>query len=97
MLVRVLEGLDSPDRLVHVPAHLLVVDGQRADLALAVDYEEPSQRGPVESVRRILDQHAVAARDVLGDVRQQRDVDLAESALVPGRVLPGQMGEVGVD
>ena len=43
MLVGELEGLDEPERLVDVAADGEVVDGDLAELALAVDDEEAAE------------------------------------------------------
>ena len=44
----------------------------------------------------LLDQDAVVFGDLLGDVRKDRDLHRAETAILAGLLGPGQVGELGV-
>ena len=91
VLVRVLESLHQPQRLVHGPAHGEIVHGDLPQHALVVDDEEAA-----EGVAVVLEVDAVVLGDGVGEVREEGDLQLAQAALRPRGVHPGEVGEVGV-
>lgn len=91
MLFRKLKGVNHPQHLVDIAAKRQVVYDLMPDIALAVDKERATQSD------RIAGQDVVIARDTLGKVRHERVLYVSDSALLDRRVLPGEMGEVGID
>ena len=91
VLLHELERLDQAERLVHRPPNRQIVDRDLAHHAGRIDDEQAAQR---DAVRQ---QHAVVGADPLGQVGEQRILELAEPARLPRRVDPGQVGEVRVD
>ena len=83
--------LNQPEGFIGWPAHGQVVDGDVPELAVSVDDEKAAERNPVA-----VPQDSVVARDLSGDVGQQRDVHRAEATLLARRVDPGQVCKVGV-
>lgn len=78
--VSVLESLDKSQDFVDVSANRQVVVGGVSEDALAVDDESGS--GSDTGIRALGDEGAVDAGDGLGVVCDQRQVDVAKSALV---------------
>ena len=91
VLVCELERVDQPQGLLYTAAHRQIVDLHHADVALTVNDEQAPQRDPCT-----IDQHTIVLRDLLVQVRDQRDLHVAQSSLRPGSVDPSQMGELGV-
>lgn len=92
VLVGELEGLDQADRLLDVAADGEVVDGDLAENTLGVDDEEAAERDAL-----VLDEDAVAARDLGGLVGDEGELQVgAQTALLAGLLNPREMGEVGV-
>ena len=89
--VRVLEGLDETEGLVDAAPHRQVVHGDLAQHLLVVDDEEAAQR-----VAHVLEVDAVVDGDLVRQVGEQRDLQLAQPSLGAGGVDPGQVGEVRV-
>lgn len=95
VLVRKLEGLDEAQHLVDRAPDGQVVDGLLAEGAVGGDDEQAAERDA--GVAALLDQHLVVARDLLGQVGEQRVAGAAQAALVAGRVDPREVREVRVD
>ena len=72
MLVRVLEGLNQAKSFVHTAAHRNVVHGDLTKDAFVIDEKETSEGDAV-----ILEVDAVVLGDLMGEVGEQRDVELA--------------------
>jgi hypothetical protein len=83
VLVGELEGIDETEGLVDAAADGQVVDGDLPQDAVRVDEEQAAQGNAL-----LLDQDAVVLADGVVLVRQQRDVDLAQAALLLRRVGP---------
>ena len=49
-----LEGSDGPEGFLHIASHLLVVDGNWPHYSLAVDNEQSSEGGSIESIFIVL-------------------------------------------
>jgi hypothetical protein len=77
VLVGELEGIDETEGLVDAAADGQVVDGDLPQDAVRVDEEQAAQGNAL-----LLDQDAVVLADGVVLVRQQRDVDLAQAALL---------------
>lgn len=86
-----LEGLYQSKCLVDRSANGQIVDGDLAQILLAVDNEEATEWNA-----RLLVEHAVVASDLHRLVGQQRDGQVAEAALFAWLVDPGKMREVAV-
>ena len=70
VLVRVLEGLDQAERLVHGPADGIVIDLHRSQLRLAIYDKNASKRRPEHRVLRVLDQYVLVTAHFFADVGQ---------------------------
>src|SRR5690606_36141086 len=78
-----LQGLQDPQTLVDVAAHVVVVYHLITYDALWVDDEKTAQGDAFFFI-----QHTVSPGNFLGNVRSQREVDGTEAALVFGRPDP---------
>ena len=90
VLVGELAGLQDAQGLVDRAANRQIVDGGVTDEAFRVDEEEPAEGN------RVIDQHAVRARNVLVKVRDKGKGHRLQTTLAAGRVAPGQVGVLGV-
>jgi len=86
-----LQRIDEAQGFVDIAAEREVVDVCRLHDAGLVD-EEGAAQGDAAG-----QQHAKGACDVLGDVGDHGELDLAEPALIDGRIFPCEVGEVRVD
>ena len=91
MLRVVLEGLKQPQVLAHVPPHSQVVHARVPQDLVVVDEEGPPQGNPG------IVQDPVVRGNLLVNVRDEGDVDGAESSHVFGLEGPPPVDEVGVD
>lgn len=92
VLVGELEGLDETDGLLDVAADGQVVDGDLAEDAVGVDDEETTQSDTL-----LLNQDAVAARDLLGSIGDEGQLQVGAEATLLARLLhPGEVREGGV-
>lgn len=85
VLVCELERVNQAQGLVDAAAHRQIVDGDLAQHAVGVDEEQAAQRNAL-----LFNQHAVVLADGVVLVAQQRDVDLAQAAVLLGCAGPGQ-------
>jgi hypothetical protein len=93
VLLHVLEGLHEAESLIHAAADGSVIVGSLDKHALGVDDEEPAI-----SVAGLLNQHAIFARNGLGQIGHERNVESAtKAALLAGRVDPGQVRVLGIN
>ena len=92
MLVSVLECLDQTQSFIHGSSHWQVVHGDLPEGALVIDDEQASQ-----GVTVLLQIDSIVLGDGVGEVRQERNIQLAQSSLCSWGGHPGQMCEVGVD
>ena len=74
----------------------LIVDGEGAEHALRVDDVGAAHGHTVVLVVLVLHQHVELARNVLGQVGQQREIQLAHAAVLAGRARPGEVSVVRV-
>ena len=87
-----LEGLHETESLLDGAADGQVVHGDLTQDTLGVDNEKTT-----ESNTLLLDQHAIAARDLLRLVSHKGQLEVrAETTLLAGLVGPGQVREVRV-
>ena len=91
VLVSVLEGLDQPQGLIDRPSDGQVVHGDLSEDAFVVDDEEAAK-----GVAVVLEEDPVVLGDGVGEVRQEGNVEPAESALAAGGVHPSQVGEMRI-
>ena len=92
VLLDMLEGLHKTQGLVGVAAHGKVVDAGVAEDAGFVDDESAS-----ECNGAIWSKHAVVLRDLLGKVREHRDLHVTETSLAARLLGVLHVREVGVD
>ena len=97
VLIGVLEGLDKSEDLMHASSYGGIVDLHVSDDALLVDDEKAPKTGTVKLVVLVLYEDAVAPGYLLGDVREEGEVELAHTALVPLGPGPGEVAEGGVN
>jgi len=91
MLVSVLECLDKAQSFIHGSSHWQVVHGDLPEGALVIDDEQASQ-----GVTVLLQIDSIVLGDGVGEVRQERNIQLAQSSLCSWGGHPGQVCEVGV-
>jgi len=75
----------------HAATHWQIVDGDLAQVLLVIDDEQAA-----EGDAGLLIENAIGAGHLHRLVGQQGNVHAAQTALLPGRVDPGQMGELAV-
>lgn len=91
VLVGELEGVNEAEGLVDAAANRQIVDGDLAKDAVGVDEEEAAQSNAL-----LLNQDAVVLANGVVLVRQQRDVDLAQAAVLLRCVGPCEQRVLGV-
>lgn len=91
VLVGELEGLDQSERFVHRTTDGQIVDGDLAHDALRVDDEQAAQ-----SDARLGQQHTVVFGNLLGQIGDNREGNVANATLLARCVHPGQVRKVRV-
>lgn len=91
VLVGILECLDQTQRFIDGPANGQVVDGDLTQDLFVVNDEQSAERNS-----RVFVEHTVVARNLATLVSKKGNVHFAKTALLPRRVHPCQMAEVGV-
>lgn len=91
-----LEGLHQTQHLVHAATHGEVVHGDLLDDTLGIDDEQTTKRHAqilrmMPSMRCYVDENAVLGGNLLGVVADDGDLHVAETALLAGRLDPGEM------
>ena len=89
-----LQCLQHTQGFIDTAADVFVVDHLVANDALRIDDKQTAQGNTL-----IFDQHAVIAAHLVGGIRSQRELDLAQAVLFPRGVDPGPVGvfAVGAD
>lgn len=87
----VLEGLNQPQVFADVPANSQIVDTAVPEDLVVVNDESASQ-GESSVI-----EHSIVRGDLLLDIGNEGDVDVAETSLAAGLMGPSSMDEVGVD
>mmetsp|Transcript_21490 Transcript_21490/g.50932 ORF Transcript_21490/g.50932 Transcript_21490/m.50932 type:complete len:233 (-) Transcript_21490:8-706(-) len=88
---RELRRLQLPIHLVDAAPDRLVVDRKGPDDALRVD-DEGAAHGDAEVLARgILVEHLEIARHFLGDISEEREVELADPSVLAGCTSPGEV------
>lgn len=91
VLLDELEGFDQAQNLVDGSAHGQIINGVLAQDAIGVNDEGAAQRDAL-----LVQQHIVVGRDLLGQIGEERVLQLAHSAVLAVDIAPGEMAEVGV-
>jgi len=91
MGVRILEGLNQTNSLVHRASHGQIIHGDLSQHSGLIDNEETAQR-----MTAGLQVDSVVLADLMRQIGEQWDLHVAQAALLARRVYPGQVGEVRV-
>jgi len=91
-LLRFIKGLNHAESFINIAAKRQVVDGRVLEDVLLVEEEETS-----ESDTFFFDEDTVVTSDILGDVSEEGNLEVVDTALLAGGLAPGLVGEDGVD
>jgi hypothetical protein len=83
ILVRELERINQPQRLIHAPSNRQIIDSDLPHHTMRVDQKQSS-----ESNTLLLNQDAIVFADTVVLVREQWDVNLAQPTIFPTRSCP---------
>lgn len=92
VLFHKLERLNQAQRFVDRAAHRQIVDRNLTHHSIRIDYEQTTERDS-----GLLQQHTVIGRNLLGQIGQQRVLELAKTAALSRRVTPGQVRKVRIN
>ncbi len=95
VLVGVLEGLDESEDFLDVAADGKIVEAHVSEVALGVNDEGGAESDAL--VAAMLNQAVVGLGDILGDVGQQGEIKVNETALLKRSLAPLHVRELGVD
>lgn len=90
--ISVLEGLNQTNCLIHRSSHRQIVHCDLAQHTGLVNDEEASQ-----GMATGLQIDTIVLANLMRQIGEQGDLDVAQPAFLAGRVNPGQMGEMRVD
>lgn len=91
MGIGVLEGLDQTNGLIHRSSHRQIVHGDLSQHTGLVNDKEASQ-----GMATGLQIDAIVLANLMRQIGEQGNLDVAQTAFLAGRVNPGQMREMGV-
>jgi len=91
MGIRVLEGLNQSNSLIYRSSHWQIVHGDLAQHSGLIDDKETAQ-----GMSTGLQIDSVVLADLVRQIGEQWNLDVAQTALLARRVDPSQMGEVRV-
>lgn len=92
VLFHKLERLNQAQRFVDRAAHGQIVDRNLTHHSVRIDNEQTTERDS-----GLLQQHTVIGGNFLGQIGQQRVLELAKTAALSWRVAPGQVRKVRID
>jgi len=91
VLIRVLERLHQTQRFVDRSSDREIIHGNLPQGPLSINDEEASQ-----SVTGIFEIHAVIFGDLVRQIGEQRNIERTQTAVLPRRLDPSQMSELGI-
>jgi hypothetical protein len=92
-----LKSLNESKSLISISANLLIIDSNGPNHALAINNKEPPERGPIQLILLILNQHTISPGNILSDIRDQRNINGSQSTILFISFSPGEMREVRID
>lgn len=91
VLIRELERIQQPQRLIHGPTHRQIIDRDLPDHTIGIDQEQTTQGDTL-----LLDQNTVVLGELVVLVCVEWDVDGAETAVAAAGLRPGEERVLGV-